>query len=89
MNTLKDCLTTAPILVPFVTEGYHCPTTDANYAAIGSVLERLSPTSKLLGVIGYFSKSISDTQSCYYIDKLELLAIGESLKQFSILLTRS
>lgn len=82
MNTLKDCLTIAPIFVPFVTEDYHCPTTDASYAAIGSVLERLSPIGKLLGVIGYFSKSISDTQSCYHIGKLGLLAIGESLKHF-------
>lgn len=79
---LKNCLITAPILVPFVPGDNYRLTTDASYAAIGGVLERLTPSGKLLGVIGYFSKTISDTQSRYHIGELELLAIVESLKHF-------
>ena len=79
---LKACLTSAPILVPFVPGDNYRLTTDASYAAIGGVLERLSSAGELLGVIGYFSKTISDTQSRYHIGELELLAIVESLKHF-------
>lgn len=81
--TLKKLLSTPPILVPFEPGDKYVLTTDASYAAIGSVLERYSKeTGEQIGVIGYFSKTVTETQSRYHIGELELLAIIKSLEHF-------
>lgn len=82
VNILKEKLCTAPTLVPFVSGAKYRLTTDASFTALGSVLERLDNDNKLIGVIGYFSKSINKTQQNYPIGELELFAIIESLKHF-------
>lgn len=82
VNTLKDKLCNAPTLVPLVPGQKYRLTTDASYVAIGSVLERLNDDCKLYGVIGYFSKSVNNTQRNYPPGDIELLAIIESLENF-------
>lgn len=82
VKTLKDKLCNAPTLVPFVPGQKYRLTTDASYVAIGSVLERLHDNGQLFGVIGYFSKSVNNTQRNYPPGEIELLAIFESLEHF-------
>ena len=81
VDTLKIKLTTAPVLVPFVPGKAYRLTTDASTIAMGAVLERLDGT-KVKGVVGYFSKSVTPTQANYPIGELELLAIIEALEHF-------
>lgn len=80
---LKELLASPPVLVPFEPGDKYVLTTDASYTAIGAVLERYNPaTGQRMGVIGYFSKTVTDTQSRYHIGELELLAIVKSLEHF-------
>ena len=81
VETLKEKLINAPILIPFVSGKDYRLTTDASIAALGAVLERLE-NNKVIGVIGYFSKSVNKTQANYSIGEIELLAIIEALQHF-------
>lgn len=62
-------LSTSPILVPFVSGERYRLTTDASFIAIGAVLERMND-NKVIGVIGYFSKSVRNTQANYPISPI-------------------
>lgn len=79
---LKDLLSSAPILVPFDSNCKCRLSTDASIVALGGVLERLNEDNSVKGVIGYFSKTVSDTQSRYPVGEIELLAIIEALQHF-------
>ncbi|CCH59505.1 hypothetical protein TBLA_0B06850 [Henningerozyma blattae CBS 6284] len=81
VKELKNLLSSAPVLVPFVPGNTYRLTTDASIVFIGGVLERMV-NDKLKGVVGYYSKTVSDTQSGYAAGELELLAIISNLNHF-------
>ncbi|SSD61377.1 related to Transposon Ty3-G Gag-Pol polyprotein [Saccharomycodes ludwigii] len=85
VETLKKALGSPPILVPYTPKCYMRLTTDASYDGLGAVLEKLE-NNKLIGVIGYFSKSLQGAQKNYPPGELELLAIIEALNHFRYLL---
>lgn len=81
-RTLKEKLTSYPVLVvPNFKLGFRL-STDASDTAIGSTLEQVDEKGKLVGVIGYFSKKLFAAQLNYFVMEKEFLAIIESLKHF-------
>ncbi|KAH3901663.1 uncharacterized protein SCDLUD_001433 [Saccharomycodes ludwigii] len=78
---LKEALTSTQVLVPFVEGDHYELTSDASLHHVGGVLERYE-NGKLKGVIGYFSKHLSETQSRYPVGEIELLGIILNLKHF-------
>ena len=84
-NELKRLLVAAPLLVPFCTEHSYRLTTDASKSGLGAVLEQMEG-KKVVGVVGYFSKSLQGAQNNYPAGELELLGIIESLRHFKYLL---
>ncbi|CCH61610.1 hypothetical protein TBLA_0F00657 [Henningerozyma blattae CBS 6284] len=79
--TLKQKLCSAPVLVPFIPGDEYRLSTDASTIALGGVLERLH-MGQLVGVIGYFSKTVNPTQACYPVGEIELLSIIQNLQHF-------
>ncbi|CCH57823.1 hypothetical protein TBLA_0A00210 [Henningerozyma blattae CBS 6284] len=73
VNELKEKLSSAPVLVPFVPGDTYRLTTDASLTVIGSVLER-TVKGKLKGVIGYYSKTVSNTQSRYPCRRIRIVS---------------
>ncbi|EDO18644.1 Tkp3 protein [Vanderwaltozyma polyspora DSM 70294] len=86
MNELKTILTNHPILVPFQPNGNYRLTTDASKYGIGAVLEEVTPTGNVLGVVGYYSQSLKGAQQNYPAGELELLGIVQALDHFKYLL---
>lgn len=83
---LKISLMKNPVLVPFKQDGTYRLTTDASKTGVGVVLEAVDLEGKLLGVVGYFSKSLQGVQKTYPANELELLGIIEALQHFRYLL---
>ena len=79
-HTLKDSLTSAPIL------GYPDPTlpylldTDASKWAVGAVLSQVQEGRER--VIAYYSKTLSDSERNYCTTRKELLAVIKAIKHF-------
>ena len=85
-HTLQQNLVSKPVLVPFRTTGLYRLTTDASKIGIGAVLEEVDKNDKVLGVVGYFSKSLQGAQPNYPAGELELLGIIEALQHFRYIL---
>ena len=81
MRTLKDLLTTAPVLAyplfdkPFTVE------TDACIEGLGAVLEQMQADAKLHPV-AYASRSLTEAERNYGITELEVLAVVWALTRF-------
>lgn len=79
-QTLKECLTSTPVLgypdmnLEFVLD------TDASAFCIGGVLSQIKDGKEQ--VIAYFSKSLSRPERNYCVTRRELLAVVESVKHF-------
>lgn len=84
-SALKTALMNKPLLVPFKTDAEYRLTTDASKEGLGAVLEEIEST-KIKGVVGYFSKTLVGAQKNYPAGELELLAIIESLRHFRYVL---
>ena len=85
-ETLKDKLTSPPVLVlPDFSKQFRL-TTDASYDSLGAVLEQVDEKGKLCGVIAYFSRKLVGSQLNYFVMEKEFLAVIESLKHFRPLL---
>ena len=79
-QTLKDCLTTAPVLgYPDITQEFILDT-DASAFCIGGVLSQIKDNKEQ--VIAYFSKSLSRPERNYCVTRRELLAVVEGVKHF-------
>ena len=85
-ESLKNSLMKNPVLVPFKQDGSYRLTTDASKIGVGAVLEEVDSSGKLLGVVGYFSKSLQGAQKNYPAGELELLGIIAALQHFRYLL---
>ena len=85
-ETLKNSLMNNPVLVPFQQDGRYRLTTDASTIGVGAVLEEVDSSGKLLGVVGYFSKSLQGAQKNYPAGELELLGIIKTFQHFRYLL---
>lgn len=84
--TLKQHLTSPPILtIPDITKNFVL-TTDASHECIGATLEQFNPDGTLDGVIGYFSKRLQGSQLNYSVQEQEFLAVIEALRQYRHLL---
>lgn len=77
LNEAKQALMAKPVLVPFHSKGCYRLTTDASKEGIGAVLEEVS-NNKLVGVVGYFSRTVKGPQQNYSAGELELLGIIEA-----------
>lgn len=53
---------------------------------LGAVLEEITENGKLVGVVGYYSKTLQGAQKNYSAGDLELLAIVEALSHFKYML---
>lgn len=79
-QTLKECLTSTPVLgypdmnLEFVLD------TDASAFCIGGILSQIKDGKEQ--VIAYFSKSLSRPERNYCVTRRELLAVVESVKHF-------
>ena len=85
-ESLKNSLMKNPVLVPFKQDGSYRLTTDASKIGVGAVLEEVDSFGKLLGVVGYFSKSLQGAQKNYPAGELELLGIIKTFQHFRYLL---
>lgn len=71
---LRDALVSAPILVKYDPDAEHELRTDASSHAIGAVLYQKHQDPRGTGVVLYFSKTLTPTQSRYSATERELLA---------------
>ncbi|KAL6486140.1 hypothetical protein MHYP_G00055320 [Metynnis hypsauchen] len=79
-STLKNRLTTAPILVYPTSQGTFILDTDASNCSIGAVLSQLQDGEEK--VIAYASSHLQNTQRRYCITRRELLAVVKFTRQF-------
>ena len=86
IEKLKAALCNSPVLVPFNNKANYRLTTDASKDGIGAVLEEVDNKNKLVGVVGYFSKSLESAQKNYPAGELELLGIIKALHHFRYML---
>jgi len=80
MRTMKDLLTSAPILGYPMPEGRFILDTDASNIGLGAVLHQEQGTQER--VIAYASKTLSKAERNYCVTRRELLAIITFVKQF-------
>ena len=83
---LKNDLTNPPLLVRPHEDGHYRLTTDASKLGYGAVLEELDETKKVIGVVGYFSKSLLKSHHNYTTSDLELQAVVSALSFFRYIL---
>jgi len=82
---LKDCVTSAPVLVhPDLEKPYKLETDSSNYAS-GAVLSQPGTDGKWHPV-GFYSKSLDETQRNYDIHDKELLSVVRALEEWRHLL---
>ena len=79
-NTLRDRMTTAPILSYPQQDCHFILDTDASGFGMGAVLSQLQDGEER--VLAYFSKSLSKAERNYCVTRRELLAVVMSIKQF-------
>jgi putative transposase len=82
---LKDRLLSHPILITPLMDEDFVLTTDSSDTTTGATLEQYHG-NRLLGVIGYFSKTLEAGQLNYSVREKEFLAIVEALNHFRHLL---
>ena len=80
MDTLKQCLISAPILGYPDTNETFILDTDASGFGVGSVLSQIQNDKEV--VIAYFSKSLNKPERNYCVTRRELLAVVKSIKHF-------
>ena len=79
-RSIKECLTTAPVLAyPRVTDQFILDT-DASNVGIGAVLSQVQDGEER--VIGYFSKTLAKPQRSYCTTYKELLAVVRACQHF-------
>ena len=83
---LKEALANPPLLVRPHDDGLYRLTTDASKLGYGAVLEELDANGKVIGVVGYFSKSLLKSHHNYTASDLELQAIVSALSFFRYIL---
>lgn len=84
--TLKERLTSSPVLlVPDLKKDFVL-TTDASHECMGATLEQRNSDGSLAGVVGYWSKRLQGSQLNYSVQEQEFLAVVEALKQYRHLL---
>ena len=83
---LKEALANPPLLVRPHDDGLYRLTTDASKLGYGAVLEELDTNGKVIGVVGYFSKSLLKSHHNYTASDLELQAIVSALSFFRYIL---
>ena len=84
-ETLKDCMTTAPVLAYPIDTGRFILDTDASDYAMGAVLSQMQHDENGVLIerpIAYSSKKFSDTERHYCARRRELLAIVYHVKHF-------
>ncbi|CAI4062432.1 gag-pol fusion protein SKDI_07G3580 [Saccharomyces kudriavzevii IFO 1802] len=86
IEKLKTALCSSPVLIPFDSKATYRLTTDASKDGIGAVLEEINTKNKLIGVVGYFSKTLEGAQKNYPAGELELLGIIKALHHFRYML---
>ena len=79
---LKEALANPPLPVGPHDDGLYRLTTDASKLGYGAVLEELDANGKVIGVVGYFSKSLMKSHHNYTAYDLELQAIVSALSFF-------
>ncbi|GBN69125.1 Retrovirus-related Pol polyprotein from transposon opus [Araneus ventricosus] len=79
-NSLKQALTSSPILTYLRINKDFILDTDANNEAIGAVLSQKIGNEEC--VIAYFSKSLGKPERNYCVKRKELLAIVKSIEHF-------
>jgi transposase InsO family protein len=79
-KTLKDKLTTAPVLAMPSNDGQYVLDTDASDIGLGAVLSQIQDGEER--VIAYASRTISKPERNYETTRKELLAVVFGLKQF-------
>ncbi|GBO17627.1 Retrovirus-related Pol polyprotein from transposon 297, partial [Araneus ventricosus] len=79
-NSLKQALTTSPVLTYPRTDKEFILDTDASNEGIGAVLSQKIGTEEC--VIAYFSKSLGKPERNYCVTRKELLAIVKSIEHF-------
>ncbi|GBO11509.1 Retrovirus-related Pol polyprotein from transposon 297 [Araneus ventricosus] len=79
-NSLKQALTTSPVLTYPRTDKEFILDTDASNEGIGAVLSQKFGTEEC--VLAYFSKSLGKPERNYCVTRKELLAIVKSIEHF-------
>ncbi|GBO31696.1 Transposon Ty3-G Gag-Pol polyprotein, partial [Araneus ventricosus] len=79
-NSLKQALTTSPVLTYPRTDKEFILDTDASNEGIGAVLSQKIGNEE--GVIAYFSKSLGKPERNYCVTRNELVAIVKSIEHF-------
>ena len=82
-NTLKQKLTSAPVLLPFDESKDVLVTTDASDFAVGAVLEHIDSAGRTLGVVAYSSRKLHNSQLRWPTGEKEGFAIWVALMQWS------
>lgn len=83
-ETIKEVLSSEPVLSQYDPSADIRVTCDASKVAIGAVLEIAVKTNTKIKwhVVEYFSKSLKKAERNYYVGDLEFLAIVTALKKF-------
>ena len=83
-DTLKERLTSAPVLTFPCPGGVFILDTDASNTGLGAVLSQMQ--DGLERVLGYFSRSLSKTERNYCVTRRELLALVAATEHFNYFL---
>lgn len=83
-NTIKDRLTTRPVLTIFDPDRPTEVHTDASAAGVGAVL--LQRVDGKMSVVAYYSKQTTTDQRCYHSYELETMAVVLALRYFRVYL---
>lgn len=83
-NTIKDRLTTRPVLAIFNPEVPAEVHTDASAIGVGAIL--LQPVDGKMVAVAYYSRQTTADQRCYHSYELETMAVVFALRYFRIYL---
>jgi len=83
-NTIKDKLTTRPVLAIFNPEAPTEVHTDASAIGIGAIL--LQKVDGKMVVVAYYSRQTTADQRCYHSSELETMAVVLALRHFRVYL---
>lgn len=82
-DTLKEKLTTYPVLrIPDVNKSFILDT-DASTIGIGGILQQIDEKTNCPYVVSYFSRKLSEAEKKLGVTDLEALAMRDSIKKFS------
>ena len=83
-DTLKECLTSGPVLTYPCLGGVFILDTDASNTGLGAVLSQVKDGQER--VLGYFSRSLSKAEKNYCVTRKELLALIAATEHFNYFL---